>query len=341
MSEYFNKTITGLLVIEVVNSNPNGDPDRESEPRTRDGDFGEISDVSFKRKLRDLIEWGPGSQVYDLAVGKVEAIKGDYDFKIFESRERSRISKNDILKNEIMVGQQKGSFSQDVFLQSPFVKKYWDARLFGNTFLEESTKSDDEKKGKKNSKGKKAEEENTDEEKNESKERIGCKETLKTGIVQFGLGTSVAPIVIERQTRTSKAGVQEGLQQGMAPLAYKIVQHGVYVMPFFIRSNFAKNTGCKECDIELLKNLIPFAYEKTASEIRADVRIRHAWWMEHKNAIGSCPDFLLTEALMPKRKGDDPMAPSRSWADYEVPTQLPPELADKVILEDLVSKCYM
>ena len=25
---------TGLLVIEVVNSNPNGDPDNESDPRT-------------------------------------------------------------------------------------------------------------------------------------------------------------------------------------------------------------------------------------------------------------------------------------------------------------------
>ena len=26
---------TGLLVIEVINSNPNGDPDRESDPRQR------------------------------------------------------------------------------------------------------------------------------------------------------------------------------------------------------------------------------------------------------------------------------------------------------------------
>ena len=29
------KRATGLLVIEVVNSNPNGDPDRESDPRQR------------------------------------------------------------------------------------------------------------------------------------------------------------------------------------------------------------------------------------------------------------------------------------------------------------------
>ncbi|MEE8681801.1 MAG: type I CRISPR-associated protein Cas7 [Olsenella sp.] len=50
------KRATGLLVIEVVNSNPNGDPDRESDPRQRENGHGEISPVSFKRKLRELLE---------------------------------------------------------------------------------------------------------------------------------------------------------------------------------------------------------------------------------------------------------------------------------------------
>ena len=50
------KRATGLLVIEVVNSNANGDPDRESDPRQRPNGIGEISPVSFKRKLRDLLE---------------------------------------------------------------------------------------------------------------------------------------------------------------------------------------------------------------------------------------------------------------------------------------------
>lgn len=42
------KRATGLLVIEVVNSNPNGDPDREAAPRQRPNGCGEISPVSFK-----------------------------------------------------------------------------------------------------------------------------------------------------------------------------------------------------------------------------------------------------------------------------------------------------
>jgi CRISPR/Cas system type I-B associated protein Csh2 (Cas7 group RAMP superfamily) len=47
---------TGLLVIEVTNSNPNGNPDQESNPRLRPDERGMISPVSFKRKLRDLVE---------------------------------------------------------------------------------------------------------------------------------------------------------------------------------------------------------------------------------------------------------------------------------------------
>jgi CRISPR-associated protein Csd2 len=74
---------TGLLVIEVVNSNPNGDPDNESEPRTRVGGPGEISPVSFQRKLRDLVEqkeW----PVWQEIAGRLE-LKAE-EFDILEKR---------------------------------------------------------------------------------------------------------------------------------------------------------------------------------------------------------------------------------------------------------------
>ena len=46
---------TGLLVIEVVNSNPNGDPDREADPRQRPNGLGEISPLlSLKAYRKNL-----------------------------------------------------------------------------------------------------------------------------------------------------------------------------------------------------------------------------------------------------------------------------------------------
>lgn len=55
MSEQLNRG-TGMLIIDVMNSNPNGDPDRENDPRMRSDGRGEISPVSVKHKIRELVE---------------------------------------------------------------------------------------------------------------------------------------------------------------------------------------------------------------------------------------------------------------------------------------------
>lgn len=288
------KRATGLLIIEAVNSNPNGDPDRESDPRQRPNGLGEISPVSFKRKLRDLIEDKDGLIFGDVCT---KLNMNPENFCILESRGRDRSA----IKSEM--GKNIEKFDQKEFLNSSFVRKYWDGRLFGNTFLEEG----------------------------------GDKGYIKTGVAQFVMGLSVAPIQIVRHTNTNKPGVQEGKNQGMAPLAYRVVEHGVYCMPFYINPSNAHKSGCTKKDIDLLKALIPYAYDHTRSAIRPDVRIRHAWYMEHKNHLGSCADYLLIEALTPKRKGTDAMAPSTSWNDYDVPSALPKELRAKIeSCEDLL-----
>ena len=58
--------------------------------------------------------------------------------------------------------------------------------------------------------------------------------------------------------------------------------------------------------------------------------------MEHQNSLGSCADWKLIDALTPKRKGDDPMQPSTSWSDYDVPVSLPDDLKEKVSFSDLM-----
>lgn len=156
--------------------------------------------------------------------------------------------------------------------------------------------------------------------------------------MQFGMGVSISPVAVERMTNTSKAGVEADKDRGMAPLAYRIVLHGVYTMPYFVNSTAARKTGCTDVDIELLKRLIPHAYAHTASYLRPMVTIRHAWHIEHKSPLGSCPDFALLDALTPKRRPEeDSEVPSKNWDDYEVPTTLPAELADRVAsVKDLV-----
>jgi len=271
MSDQIIVRATGLLVIEAINSNPNGDPDRESDPRQRPDGKGEISPVSFKRKLRDLVEDKEGPVWQDF-VNKFKLAADE--FGVLESRKLALKEIRDLAEKE-------------------FISKYWDGRVFGNTELEK-----------------------------------GRKVPVKTGVVQFGLGVSVAPIRIERLTTTNPP-VEGNKSVGMAPLGYRIVEHGVYCMPFFVNPSAAHKSGCTTKDIELMLALIPHAYAHSRSYVRPNVEILHAWFMEHKSPLGSCQDYKLIDALTPKKKQDTDK-PSMSRDEYDIPSSLPDELKNKI-----------
>jgi len=267
MSDQIIVRATGLLVIEAINSNPNGDPDRESDPRQRPDGKGEISPVSFKRKLRDLVEDKEGPVWQDF-VNKFKLAADE--FGVLESRKLALKEIRDLAEKE-------------------FISKYWDGRVFGNTELEK-----------------------------------GRKVPVKTGVVQFGLGVSVAPIRIERLTTTNPP-VEGNKSVGMAPLGYRIV----YCMPFFVNPSAAHKSGCTTKDIELMLALIPHAYAHSRSYVRPNVEILHAWFMEHKSPLGSCQDYKLIDALTPKKKQDTDK-PSMSRDEYDIPSSLPDELKNKI-----------
>lgn len=106
---------TGLLVLEVRMSNPNGNPDQESDPRQRPDGRGEISPVSVKRKIRDLVGDKDGPVWQEVGKG----LDPD-EFQILESRGRDRKSIDKMCKDDF----------------GAFQKAFWDGRVFGNTFLE-------------------------------------------------------------------------------------------------------------------------------------------------------------------------------------------------------------
>jgi Cas7 group CRISPR-associated protein Csh2 len=254
--------ITGLLILEVRKSNPNGDPERESSPRQRPDGKGEISPVSVKRKLRDLVlekegvVWSEIKASLDLA---------DDRFQILESRGRNR----DEIKKKME--------PKDGKIGQSFIDAYWDGRLFGNTFLEE-----------------------------------GGADTIRAGVAHFGVGVSIAPIDIEFSTWTSKSGVEAGKDRGMAPMAFRVVKHGLYAVPFFVNSNLAHKTGCMKQDVDLMLQLLKHTYTGTRSVVRSMVEVVHAHTLTHKSRAGSVSDFAFIDALTPKKLEK----PSESLADY-------------------------
>lgn len=286
---------TGLLIIEVCGSNPNGDPDAEGQPRTIGADRrGLISPVSFKRKLRDIVadDGGDARRAWD-ALGLADSSNR---LGILEARRRKRdeISKLD---------------------RDAFVSAYWDARVFGNTFLESMKGADKDKS-------------------------VDRDHFIRTGVVQFGPGISIAPIDIEYGTWTNKAGVEGDKDRGLAPLAWRFVPHAIYAMPFFVNPMVAGKSGCTAADIALMKFVIPLAYRATASVARPNVDILHAWYAEHTSPLGSCPDWRIIDAMTPA-KITDSNKPSRSRAEYHIPGEgdLPPEIRGRLrSFEDLTVK---
>ena len=216
---------TGLLVIEVRHSNPNGDPDAESEPRTLDGDGrGLISPVSYKRKLRDLVAdkggpaWIEAARILGLTVSESAR-----EYEILETRGRER----------------KQIWSMT---SGQFRNRYWDARVFGSTFLEGKEANEAKQEREPKAKGKQREEGGT------KLETVNKDHFINCGVVQFGPGISVTPIDVGRFTMTHKAGVEEDKKHGIAPLGWRVVHHAVYAMPFFVNPMMMGKTGCDEDD---------------------------------------------------------------------------------------------
>lgn len=326
---------TGLLIIEVRFSNPNGDPDAESDPRTIDHTgHGLISPVSFKRKLRDLVA-NKDANAWTFAKGALH-LESDADQRMIlhntrrgldhPTEKRSVKAKYHVLETRF---RERGKIgAMDAF---EFAAEFWDARLFGNTFLE-SIKDKSEKKEESEGSQTKKPKKGSKQEELEKRSHF-----ISTGTVQFGPGISIAPIQVIRDTWTNKAGVEETKDRGMAPLAWRVVQHAVYVMPFFVNPCMAVKTGCGTSDVELMQLLIPYAYPLNPSVARPHVELRHAWYATHKTPLGSCPDHLIIDSMTPKKvKGGEDTA-STSIEEYEIPTRLPEVVRDR--LEDFEDLC--
>ncbi len=305
---------TGLLVIEVCNSNPNGDPDQESDPRRRSHDNrGMITGVSLKRKIRDLVlrkdqvVWQKLAKELDISQHDGVWSYDGYRFNILEDRDL----KGSEVTNLIKEGEQRGEFAA-------FQKHFWDGRVFGNTFLPEETKGNH----------------------------------IRAGVAHFGLAISISPIRVHRLTKTKMAPPggrseeEQGPTRGMAPLAHRVVEHAVYGMPFFINPTGAqgkRGTGCTIVDIALLLELIRYAYPHTKSDIRPLVEIRHAWYAEHDDDLGSFSEFEFIEKLTPRRKGEDREMPSVSGIplndQYDVPDKMPDDFRGKLKNAKLYDLC--
>lgn len=250
------------VILRVKNANPNGDPLNGNRPRTDYSNFGEMSDVSIKRKIRDrlLERWvNDGRNEND---GNMIFVQSD-DRKVDDAKSlRSRA--------EAVLGKVLGSDKT----AEVACKKWLDVRAFGQLFALKSNK----KAGKKNEDG-------SDDE-GDTGVSIGIR-----GPVTVQSAFSVEPIdITSLQITKSVSGedTKEG-KRGSDTMGMKHrVDQGVYVFHGSMNPQLAERTGFADADAEALKLIFPklFENDEAAARPAGSMEVLKVVWWKHNCKSG-------------------------------------------------------
>ena len=108
-----------VMLFDVENGNPNGDPDAGNTPRIdAESGLGYVTDVCLKRKIRNYVELVKGGEAgYNILVKMDKALNTKF---------------TDAYENNDLKKGQKGKNKNDVDTARKFMcKNYYDVRMFG------------------------------------------------------------------------------------------------------------------------------------------------------------------------------------------------------------------
>ncbi|HRK77235.1 MAG TPA: type I-C CRISPR-associated protein Cas7/Csd2 [Thiobacillus sp.] len=247
------------VIFRVTNANPNGDPLNGNRPRTDYSNYGEMSDVSIKRKLRDrlLERW-------------IDAGRNDDGNMIFvQSDDRKADDAKSLrARAEAGLGKELGSDKTADLA----CKKWLDVRAFGQLFALKSNK----KAGKKNEDGSDAE--------GDTGVSIGIR-----GPVTIQSAFSVEPIDISSlQITKSVSGEGDGSKRGSDTMGMKHrVDQGIYRFYGSMNPQLAEKTGFTDADAEAIKQALPRLFENDDAAARPAGSmevLKVVWWRHHCKA---------------------------------------------------------
>ena len=279
MSETIKHRYEFVVLFDVENGNPNGDPDAGNMPRIDpESGYGLVTDVCLKRKIRNYVEMvkedEEGYQIYI----KENVPLNRSDHQAFEYLGIDEKKAKDLKKNDPEADRKIRDF---------MCKNFFDIRTFGavmTTFVKAS---------------------------------LNCGQVR--GPVQLGFARSVDPIISQEVTITRVAITTEkdaGVKS--TEMGRKnIVPYGLYRVEGYISANLARKvTGFSEEDLELLWEAIINMFEHDHSAARGKMAVRELIVFKHSKELGDCPAYKLFEAVEVQRK-EDVIYP-RKYQDYEI-----------------------
>jgi CRISPR-associated protein Csd2 len=234
-----------LLLFEVVNGNPNGDPDAGNLPRLDPNtNRGLVSDVCLKRKVRNYVEMFPPPRETDTANGYNILIKQG---AVIETEQKRGI--------QAAVGSLPKDASDSKKAEAAknwLCREFFDIRTFGGVL----STGDDVLKG----------------------SAFG----QVRGPVQFTFGQSFHPITPLEVTITRCAVTKEEDAKKERTMGNKhIVPYALYVAKGYVSPAFAERTGFTRADLDLLWQALLHMFEHDRSAARGEMVVRGLYDFEH------------------------------------------------------------
>jgi CRISPR-associated protein Csd2 len=274
-----------VLLFDVKDGNPNGDPDAGNLPRLdAETGHGLVTDVSIKRKLRNY-------------VGMVKDCAPPYDIYIKEKAVLERTHRiayekigatAELADDPDAKGKKKRKGSEDSVRAARdwMCKNFFDVRTFGAVM---ST-------------------------------GVNCGQVR--GPVQLTFGRSIDPIVASEHSITRMAVAteaesekQDGDNRTMG--RKHTVPYGLYRAHGFVSAFLAKQTGFGTDDLELLWQALSDMFEHDRSAARGEMATRGLYVFEHASELGNAHAHALFDRLAISRNGDAD-APARDFGAYSV-----------------------
>lgn len=280
------------VIVSVKHANPNGDPLNGNRPRTTYEGFGEMSDVSIKRKIRNRL-MDMGNPIF---VQSDDNRVDDYG----SLRERADATLKDIKPSDKKI------------YQKAACEAWLDVRAFGQLFAF---------KGKK---GKKSEgEEDSD------GVSIGIRGPVSIHPA-FSVATVLdrAPSIQITKSVSSEPGEKRGSDtMGMKHR----VDHGVYVFYGSMNPQLASKTGFSDQDAEAIKEALRTLFRNDASSARPEgsMEVYKVYWWKHNSQNGQYSSAKV-HRLLDIRVNPDVDEP-KSINDYIINLGSLPDLDCEVI----------
>ena len=282
MSEAIRNRYDFVILFDVENGNPNGDPDAGNMPRIDpETGLGLVTDVCLKRKIRNYVE-------------TVKEGEAGYQIYIQEKVPLNRMDKKAIEyvsldpdDEKALKKAKKDDPELDVKLRDFMCRNFFDVRTFGavmTTFV---------------------------------KANLNCGQVR--GPVQLGFARSIDPIMPQEVTITRVAITTEAdaENKGTEMGRKYIVPYGLYRVEGFVSANLARKvTGFSEDDLALLWQAILNMFENDRSAARGKMCVQELIVFRHDSELGNAPAHKLFDSVKVRRVNTD--AAPRSYSDYVV-----------------------